>query len=238
VTWTTDPNAVGPTWTGFGRTWTNIIFACTQIIGFSQTAQWYRDWEWSQDESSTVYPGFQAIVDNDRWQLKWAPGAGVEEWSDPNFLPWSRGIEVLIAPCVHSPDKPDRVVLTISGDLGNVVNDPQVWADEIDRAITTITMKIDSVRQVLLQPVVGGPNDGVCTIDNQTVRASVNHPFIDQAIDLVVIDHSADVAVAAGFSPTVADCSGFADPLGHLENMAGDTVGRKIGLFYRQFSGL
>jgi hypothetical protein len=198
-------------------------FACSQVIGFSQTGQWYTG------ESNTDLAGFQAIVNNDRWQVLFRGGAGVEEWSDPNFVGWD---VPLLAPCVDSADKPDRVILTISGDIGNVVNDPQVWADEIDRAITTITLKYDSVRQVLLQPVVGGPNDSLCTFDNQEVRASVNHPVIDQAIERVVANHSVGIAVAAGFSPTVADCSDYRDTLGHLTEMASDAVGRKIGLFY------
>lgn len=201
----------------------SLPFACSQVIGFSQTNHWFTG------GSNTDLAGFQAIVDNDRWQLLFRGGAGVEEWSDPNFVGWDRS---LVAPCTNSADKPDRVLLTITGNLGDVVNDPQVWADEIDRAITTITTKYDSVRQVLLQPVVGGPNDSVCTFDGQEIRASVNHPVIDQAIERAVTNHSVDVAVAAGFSPTVAVCSDYLDTLGHLTPMASDAVGREIGLFY------
>ena len=200
-----------------------LPFACSQVIGFSQTNQWFTG------ASSTDLAGFQTIVDNDRWQLLFNGGAGVEKWSDPNYPGWDRPLQ---APCVDSAEKPDRVILTISGNLGDLMSDPQIWADEIDRAITIITLKYDSVRQVLLQPVVGGPNDSVCTFNNQEIRASVNHPVIDQAIERVVTNHSVDVAVAAGFSPTVAVCSDYRDTLGHLTPMASDAVGREIGLFY------
>ncbi len=215
---------------------TRAEFLCTQVIGFSQTAQWYKgvtDARANPFDAASLR-GFQSIIDNGRWQLLWRNGAGVERWSDPDFEGWNRPLE---APCIERSVSPDRVLLTISGDLGDVVNDPQVWADEIDRAVTTITVKYPDVRQVILQPVVGGPDDAVCNSPQGRgqVRASVNHPAIDQAIAVVAQAPSTAVQVVIGFSPTVADCAEYRDGKGHLTETGADRVGRDIGRFYSRF---
>ena len=215
---------------------TRAEFLCTQVIGFSQTAQWYKGVTDARANpfAAALLRGFQAIIDNGRWQLLWQNGAGVEWWSDPDFEGWNRPLE---APCIQRSVSPDRALLTISGDLGDVVNDPQVWADEIDRAVTTITIKYPDVRQVILQPVVGGPDDAVCNSPRGRgqVRASVNHPVIDQAIALVAQAPSTAVQVLIGFSPTVADCADYGDGKGHFTEAGADRVGRDIGRFYSRF---
>jgi hypothetical protein len=205
------------------------------VIGFSQTAHWYQGRaETAEGQSSRgALRGFQAIVNNDHWQLLWQGGAGVEEWSSPDFDGWSQPV---VSPCAEMTASPDRVLLTISGDLGNDVSVAQAWADEIDRAVTTITMKFPDVRQVVLQPVVGGPDDSLCTTpEGRRVRASANHPVIDQAIAIVTENSSVAVEVVVGFSPTVTDCADYRDALGHLTDTGNDVVGRNIGRFYSDF---
>jgi hypothetical protein len=209
-------------------------FACTQVIGFSQTAHWYQGLaEGGGRSRGEALRGFQAVIDNDRWQLLWQAGAGVEDWSNPDFDGWN---EPLVSPCAEMAGSPDRVLLTISGALGNAPNSEQVWADEIDRAVTTVTLRLPSVRQVILQPVVGGPGDGLCrTPDGQTVRASANHPVIDRAIAAVAQRPSVAVEVVVGFSPTLTDCAGYDDALGHLTDSGNDAIGRTIGNYYSDF---
>lgn len=173
---------------------------------------------------------FESAINNDRWQLLWRGGAGVELWSDPDYLGWQQSI---VSPCGCNSSTPDRIVFTISGDLGDVVNDAQVWADEIDRAITTSLSKYPSLKQVILQSVVGGPNDSICISGNGgEVRSSVNNPVIDQAIALVVTNHSVNIAVAQGLSPEVSTCSEFVDEKGHLTDEASPDIGLIIGNYY------
>ena len=52
-------------------------YECTQIIGFSQTSNWYGN-------NGAHFEG-AAGIDPDRWQLLWHPGAGVENWADPDY---------------------------------------------------------------------------------------------------------------------------------------------------------
>ncbi len=111
----------------------------------------------------------------------------------------------------------------------------------IQAEIATIRAKYSNVREIILQPVVGGPNDGVYEFGNPSVpvHASVIHPTIEQAIAQVV---GGDVV--AGMSPEVRTCADYADDTGHLcfpdfdscgTLNARGPIGTLIGDFYRNF---
>lgn len=179
-------------------------FTCTQVIGYSQTAGWYD-------------AGFEAVVDDDAWQLVWRSGGAIDLWADPDFDGWSRPIE---SPCVASSNAPDRVLLTISA---NFQSDPDWWAGHIQTVIGHIRDRFPSAGPILLQPVVGGPSHQVCTPDGE--RASTNHPVIDDGIARVI---GGDIV--AGFSPEVRACDDYGDFIGHLTAdgyaAAAATIGR------------
>ncbi len=197
-------------------------FKCTMVIGFSQTRQWFSD-----------VTDFEEVVGNDKWELLWQKGAAIDRWADPNFSGWNKSID---SPCGENPNSPDRILLTISGSTNS---DPTWWANEIRAAITVIRDKYPSVRQIILQPVIGGPDDGECFFNGQKVRASVNHPVIDQAISMVV---GGDVV--AGMSPEVISCDDFRDAKGHIKSQYYTpeetdeqlkAISRKMGEFYAKF---
>jgi hypothetical protein len=185
-------------------------FVCTEVIGFSQTRQWFLD-----------APDFEAVVGSSGWQLLWNGGASIDRWADPRYRGWE---EPIASACTQGSDAPDRVVLTISGEFED---DPDVWAEDIAAAIDTLRAKLPGVRQVVLQPVVGGPGDGTCQHEGELVRASSNHPVIDEAITRVM---GGDVV--AGASPVVFSCSDYADSKGHLVADARGPIGAAIGAFY------
>ena len=172
-------------------------FVCTQVIGFSQTAEWY--------------PAFESIVDDKRWQLQWEPKGRILRWVDPNYVGWDATI---VSPCVQRSGNPDRVVLTISK-LTPVAN-INSWAMEVRATISTIRRKYPHLEQIVLQPVVGGQNHQVCHRNGKQVNASFNAPQIDQAILLVV---GGDIV--AGASPEVSHCSDYRDRTGHIAPQAG-----------------
>ena len=201
-------------------------FTCTEILGFSQSLMWHET------------PEFQQRIDNARWQMRFRASGDVDLWADPNADAWNppvrtaclgSGSPVLCTPCAQGSDAPDRVLFTIS--LMAYETDVQVWAQKIRAAIATIRMKHPQVQQIVLQPVVGGPMHGFCPFPNQPqgVRASFNHPHIDQAISLVVQD-SADLV--AGFSPEVQSCNDYADEVGHLIESGRGPVGQAVGNYY------
>ena len=184
--------------------------SCTQVIGFSQTMQWYAD-----------APDFEATVGDDQWQLLWNLGAGVDSWADPGYVGWSIPV---VSPCTSASANPDRIVFTISGEPRS----PSAWAVAIDAAVTTIRDKYPALSEVALQPVVGGPGHQVCPAPGGgDVRASASHPDIDQGIAMVV---GGDVV--AGASPEVGACDDYEDALGHLTQTARGPMGATIGEYY------
>jgi hypothetical protein len=63
------------------------------------------------------------------------------------------------------------------------------------------------------------------------VRASFNHPYIDQAVALVASEYTNN-EVITGMSPEVDSCTDYVDSKGHLTDDAGPRIGEKIGKFY------
>jgi hypothetical protein len=186
-------------------------FTCTQVIGFSQTRQWFLG-----------VPDFEDIVGSDGWQLLWESSAGVDRWADPDYRGWSNAVD---SPCASRADDPDRVLLTISMD--EFQDDASVWESQIEAAIATIRDKFDNLQQIVLQPVIGGPNHDLSLHGGDPVRASSNHPVIDAAIaDVVGGD------VVAGASPEVRTCDDYADAIGHLEGDARSPISQLIAAFY------
>jgi hypothetical protein len=191
-------------------------FLCTQVIGYSQVG-----WE----ESGWYRAGgeFERVVADGRWQLLWANGAGVDAWRQPSYDGWDNA---LISPCAVNAEAPDRVLLSVSGGYGA---DLDAWVAAIEEAVETIRAKLPSARMILLQAVVGGPDHSDC---DGAVRAAVQHPVIDEAIEQAAGDHP---DVTAGYSPEVASCEGFSDAKGHLSASAARAAGRAIGEWYRAF---
>lgn len=182
-------------------------FSCTEVIGFSQTRQWYE-------------AGFEEAVGNpEAWRLRALGGASVDRWAAPDFRGWSE----VVGGCAE--EEPDRVVFTITG----AGRPPEGWAEAVLRVVDNIRNRYRGVEQIVLQPVVGGPNDESCPASGgRPVRASANHPTIDRAIAQVV---GGDVV--AGASPVVSDCSHFADQLGHLSAEGSREVAEALADYYR-----
>lgn len=189
-------------------------FACTRVLGFSQTRQWY----W--------YGGFERFVDEARWELFAHHGAGIRQWADPTSRMWTQSD--LDSPCLEGSGSPDRVLLTISDD--QYVDDVSIWVTYIRSAVDTIRAMYPSVRQIVLQPVVGGPGGEPCEHGGITVRATFNQPFVRRAIAQVT-----GGSIVAGASPQVRTCDDYQDSAGHLEGDAREPIGQALGEFYASF---
>ncbi len=192
---------------------TNDDVTCTEVVGFSQTAQW-----------ALQAPDFQDAVGDAEWQVRWAPGAAIYFWADPDFEGWEGEAQ---SRCETGADAPDRIVLTISSQ--NYEDDSSVFVPWIQDAIAAARSRYPSVEQVVLQPVVGGPGNGACVLGDgdRQVRASHNHPLIDAAIAQVV-----GGSVVAGPSPEVRTCDDYADSAGHLVADARGPIGLEIAAGY------
>jgi hypothetical protein len=177
---------------------------------------------------------FESIVGDNHWELLWAGGAGVDRWRNADYPGWTRP---LVSPC-PGDDPPDRVLLSVSGPYGD---DEKAWTEAIAETVKLIREKIPSARQIILQPVVGGPDGKPCVPpgrESGRVRASWQHNHIVNAIREVVKQHQAEdgaageVEVVAGHLPQVMACTDYSDALGHLTPEAAEAVARRIGEYY------
>lgn len=185
-------------------------FACTEVVAFSQTGQWHDTAE------------FQGQIDDARWQLRGRSGGDVNAWAIPSN--WNVAVQ---SRCAAFSTAPDRLILTLT--IQRRENNVAVWAREIREMIATARLVHPQVRQIVLQPVVGGPDHRVCGTLQSPVRASYNHPYIDQAIAVVVRDAP---DLVAGPSPELQTCGQYADTIGHLTAAGARFVGQQVGAFY------
>jgi hypothetical protein len=186
-------------------------FTCTEVVGFSQTAQW-----------ALEVPDFQDAVGDAAWQVRWAPGGAIYFWADPQYEGWDGDAQ---SPCADGADAPDRLVLTItSQEYEDDVADFVGW---IEDAVDAARARYPSLEQVVLQAVVGGPGNGSCSQGGTEVRAAHNHPLVDAAIAQVV-----GSGVVTGPSPEVRTCDDYDDTTGHLVDAARAPIARAIADAY------
>ena len=217
----TPPPTVTPQPTPTSTPGSGGAFTCTQFVGYSQTNNWFGDAN-----------GFRVVsgLDARRYEMLWNGGGAVLYWADPGYAGWNNGVAF---PCATNAYAPDRVVMDVTEDF--YLDDPANGgvsrvATDIRNVIATIRARYPSVRQIYVQPVVGGPGGSTCVVGGVNVRASVNHPYISQAIDQVIAQGTPGFDVRRGPNPTVSSCSGYADNIGHLAD--GGTVGQAIGNWY------
>jgi len=228
-------------------------FACTMVIGYSQVGisptfiSGYGE-GWYVAPNYTL--NFEKIVGNDTWQLLWDSGHGVDQWQNPNAEGWSkwrnREHPFFDSACTVNSATPDRIIFSISAGYGS---DEDAWRRNIEAAITTIIGQIPSVKQLVLQPVVGGPNHETCPCTPQmentitgcsygpNVRASWQHTHIDNAIAILLQDVRSGAInpgreIISGYSPEVRSCNDYLDGIGHLTTDGADAVGKSIGQYY------
>ena len=175
-------------------------FACTEVLGFSQSWEWFTGRSLSEYRDTVTVPSNVFLSD---WQGRFEFGAAVERWSDPDFEGWEGAY---ISPQMCTRDQVDQIVFNLSGASREI----QQWVQDILNVVEVLREKYPAVQKIVLQPVVGAA-PGQCN----NVRAVQNHPSIVSAIDRVV-SASGSRQIAAGAMPIVARCDQFTDLLGHL----------------------
>lgn len=169
----------------------------TEILGQSQTQQWF------------VPGGFNLPG----WQARIRTGSGFDEWSDPNDPIWRAQPVPTPSSTVVPYTDIERVVVTV-GPLQLIRRPPPTqpqFQQMLRDMVTTVRAKYPRVRQIFLQPLAGGPGGAICEVGGQPVRSAAGLAFVVEAITAVV---GGDVAT--GLIPEVANCSQFADAVGHL----------------------
>lgn len=182
-------------------------YTCTQVLGFSQTRNWFR--------------AFQSELGGARYQLLEATNGGLR-WQDPDYSGWD---EPLLSKCTQNSATPDRIIDNIS--WRQDVTDVSFYVHEIRDEVATLRVLFPDAR-IVLQAVIGGPNDSRCG----GVHTAIVHPAVETAIQQVVASDPALSAPVGPEAPEVERCSYFRDDIGHLIDEQKDPMGRLIAGYY------
>ena len=118
-------------------------FVCSQVTGGKLTEEWFA-------------AGFENVVDNARWQVKWREDAYVEEWANLQSSFWTAQIDSV---CANNTSAPDRLVF---GTVSFKYKTQAEWRTGITQAVNNFKSKWPSVRRINLVTQIRGPNNMLC----------------------------------------------------------------------------
>lgn len=200
-------------------------FACTQVLGFSQSLEWYGGLslvDETPDEGAPETPSLEAGAFLPGWQGRFYPGAAVDKWTDRGFPGWSGANSKTRETEAHcAREDVDRVVFNVSGPS----RPPDEWAAAVVSVAELIREEFPAVQQIVMQPVVGAP-EGKC----RDVLAARNHAAIVEGIRRA----AQQSGITGGPEPKVANCDQFRDQLGHLTGEGAQHVRRILREHYRR----
>lgn len=193
--------------TGSEMTSAERKFSCTQVLGYSQSIQWFAGLSLAEHVEEGQPPDLPPLKRGaflPGWQGRFFLGGAIEHWADPEYPGWSGPhVRAYETPAHCPPEEVDRVVFNVSGKARSV----EEWAAAIESVAEVIRLKFPDDPQIVMQPAVGAP-ESMC----KEVRAARNQPVISEGIRLAAESGK----VQAGPEPKVTSCSQFHDELGHL----------------------
>jgi hypothetical protein len=152
-------------------------FTCSQLTGGQLVEEWF-------------IAGFENVVDNARWQVKWRVDGYLEEWANPSSSFWSATVD---SKCTNGTASPDRIVFPI---VSWQSRSRQDWVTAIEQAIATIKTKYSGIRRFDLMTQIRGPMNKLCPTAPTAGETIVVPPELDAAIDDVAAKNPGFVFVA------------------------------------------
>ena len=177
-------------------------FTCNQVTGGQLVEEWF-------------IAGFEKVVDNPRWQVKWRVDGYLEEWANPQSSFWTAQVD---STCAMNTGSPDRIVFPVVSFTSRSRAD---WVKTIEQALTTFKAKYSGIRRVDLMTQVRGPDNMLCPTAPTQGETIVVPPELDAAIDDVASAHPGFVFV--GPRVQARSCSDIQGGGPHLTS-AGNTA--------------
>jgi hypothetical protein len=201
-------------------------FKCSELIGLGSTREWYQ-------------AGFENVVVNARWQLRWHHRGYVEDWSDVKNPYWGNSYCDgegcwRVSACAEGADAPDRVVFVA---LNWIYTTEKQWEDDIRKDVEAIAAKYPGVRNIELISSSRCPDrcttiDPPGTMSELTAVQTCRTPaIVDEAIAAVAASNPALVTVGPRFY--TGDCGAFVSLHGpHLTAAGQKEIAAKAGAYY------
>jgi hypothetical protein len=193
----------------------------TELLGFSQTYQWYTGQSFSWPIADPTFAVQQRFLSTyavlPTCQARFGFGGDLSRWKDEAYTGYEGHV-------VHAIQKDRREVTRLIFQVSGEPRSPEVWGYDILVVIKILLKKYPNLRELYLQPVIGGQDP------QSKVRAVTNHPFITAAIKSVV-NKTPDGLLRVGAVATLDD-SDFSDAIGHLTSAGAQNARALILPFY------
>ena len=183
----------------------NAESAFTEIMGFSQTYQWYTGQPFEFPIPDPTFSPQQKFLAEYKGllncQARFAFGGDVTNWKNADYIGYEGHA---VHNITHERGDITRLIFNISGESRAVA----AWTADIKLVVEILLAKYPQVQELHLQPVIGGSDD------TPGVRAVRNHPYIAEAINAVINDAAPSrLRLGAVIKLKAED---FSDRIGHL----------------------
>jgi hypothetical protein len=200
-------------------------FKCTELVGLGSTREWY-------------LAGFEKLVVDARWQIRWHHRGYVEDWADVKNPYWGTYCDKegcsRVSACAEGAESPDRVVFVA---LNWIYTSEKQWEDDIRKDVQAIAARYPGVRNIELISSSRCPDrctniDPPGTTSELTAVQTCRTPaIVDEAIAAVAASNPGLVTVGPKFFTD--DCDAFVSLHGpHLTAAGQKEIAAKAGAYY------
>lgn len=188
-------------------------FACNQVTGGKLTEEWF-------------IAGFEKVVDNARWQVKWREDGYVEEWANPQSAFWNAPVDSACSG--GSTTSPDRVVF---GAVTWKYKTQAEFRSAITQAVNTFKSKYPNLRRIDLVTQIRGPNNMNCP-----TPPTPGEPIAVPAIQDAAMDEVAAAFPGFVFVGPKVQAQACADFVGGGPHLTAAGNAANVGAFSAYFS--
>lgn len=183
----------------------NAQITFTEILGFSQTYQWYTGQPFAFPISDPKFNPQKMFLSKyygfPNCQARFGFGGDLTKWKDAIFV----GHEGHVVHNIRKDRKEiTRLIFNVSGESRTI----DEWKSDIENVVEILLKKYPNLQELYLQPVIGGVDD------KSNIRAVENHPQIVTAINAVV-NNSLPSLLKVGAVVKLKN-EDFNDMIGHL----------------------
>jgi hypothetical protein len=183
-------------------------YVCSLILGIATTNEWFG--------------GFEKVVDDARWELKFQDSAHIEKWADPAHAVWSLPTT---SACARNADAPDRIVfMGVNYDYATV----DLFLPKYVAVLNNIKTKYPTVKRVDVMTYTRGPGNVECVGADRSNDSYIK-PAQDEAIAMFAATYPGFVFPAPKWE--VASCADFT-LCPHLTGAANAVISKTIGAYF------
>lgn len=184
-------------------------YACNQLMGVSVLGEWFS-------------AGFEAFVDDARWQAISKLHAYVDLWADPAATVWDTE---LTSPCADGSTDPERVLFLACDWTYTTAAE---WNAALTAVVENLKARYPALEHVEILTMLRAPGNQPCGAAGSP--ETVVQPVVDEAVATVVAAYAGFVSAAPPFE--APDCDVFLLGGPHLLPDGKAAIAKLYGEYY------